>query len=73
MVSIISHHASRGLMLPRSAGALAAALDSYLVADADGRIVGCGGLDRYSQESAEICGLATASEDSPPWHRQNHC
>jgi amino-acid N-acetyltransferase len=52
-------------MLPRSAGALAAALDSYVVADADGRIVGCGGLDRYTRESAEIYGLATAPEGSP--------
>jgi amino-acid N-acetyltransferase len=53
-------------MLPRSAGALAAALDSCVVADAGGRIVGCGGLDRYTQKSAEIYGLATTPQGSPP-------
>lgn len=66
IVTIISHHASQGLMLPRSAGALTAALDTYVVADAGGEIVGCGGLERYTQDSAEIYGLATAPEGSPP-------
>jgi amino-acid N-acetyltransferase len=66
IVTIISHHASQGLMLPRSAGALTAALDTYLVADAEGEIVGCGGLERYTQDSAEIYGLATSPEGSPP-------
>jgi len=66
IVSIISHHASQGLMLPRSAGALSSALDSYVVADAEGKVVGCGGLDRYTDDSAEIYGVATAPEGSPP-------
>ena len=44
MVRIISHHAARGLMLPRSASALAASLDTFVVAESDGEIVGCGGL-----------------------------
>jgi amino-acid N-acetyltransferase len=66
IATIIAHHASRGLMLPRSIGALSAALDSYLVADDDGQIVGCGGLDVYTADSAEISGLATAPEGSPP-------
>jgi amino-acid N-acetyltransferase len=66
IVTIISHHASKGLMLPRSAGALTAALDTYVVADAGDNIVGCGGLERYTQDSAEIYGLATAPEGSPP-------
>lgn len=66
IATIIAHHASQGLMLPRSAGALSAAVDSYIVADAGGQIVGCGGLDVYTADSAEIYGLATASEGSPP-------
>ena len=66
IVSIIGHHASQGLMLPRSVSALTAALGSYMVADAEGRIVGCGGLDVYSQKSAEIYGLATSPNGSPP-------
>ena len=66
IVSIIAHHASQGLMLPRSAGALTAALDTYVVADAGGKVVGCGGLERYTQDSAEIYGLATSPDGSPP-------
>jgi amino-acid N-acetyltransferase len=66
IVTIISHHASQGLMLPRSAGAFTATLDTYMVADAGGNIVGCGGLERYTQDSAEIYGLATSPEGSPP-------
>jgi amino-acid N-acetyltransferase len=66
VASIIAHHASEGLMLPRSVGALSAALDSYVVADVGGRVVGCGGLDVYTRESAEIYGLATAPDGSPP-------
>jgi amino-acid N-acetyltransferase len=66
IATIIAHHASQGLMLPRSIGALSAALDFYVVADAGGQLVGCGGLDVYTNESAEIYGLATAPEGSPP-------
>ena len=66
IATIIAHHASQGLMLPRSVGALSAALNSYVVADAGGQVVGCGGLDVYTADSAEIYGLATAPEGSPP-------
>jgi amino-acid N-acetyltransferase len=63
---MIAHYASEGVMLPRSVGALSAALDSYVVADSGGRVMGCGGLDVYTAESAEIYGLATAPKGSPP-------
>ena len=66
IATIIAHHASQGLMLPRSMGALSSALDSYVVADTGGQVVGCGGLDVYTSDSAEIYGLATAPEGSPP-------
>jgi amino-acid N-acetyltransferase len=64
MVRIIAHYASQGLMLPRSHQALADALPGYVVADQDGEVVGCGGLDQYSNETAEIYGLATAPQAS---------
>jgi hypothetical protein len=32
----------------------------------EGEVVGCGGLDVYSSDSAEVYGLATAPEGSPP-------
>ena len=66
IATIIAHHASQGLMLPRSVGALSESLDSYVVADEGGELVGCGGLDVYTAESAEIYGLARAPEGSPP-------
>jgi amino-acid N-acetyltransferase len=40
-------------------------LPDYVVADMDGDVIGCGGLQQYSSESAEIYGLATASGRSP--------
>jgi amino-acid N-acetyltransferase len=64
MVRIIAHHAAQGLMLPRSAAALSAALPCYVVADAGGQVVGCGGLERYTDDSAEIYGLATSPGNS---------
>ena len=64
MVRIIGHYASEGLMLPRSHTALHEALSNYLVADVDGQIIGCGGLEQYSRDTAEIYGLATAPEKS---------
>ncbi len=60
IVRIIAHYASQGLMLPRSHGAMAANLPHYLVADLDGQVIGCGGLEPYSADVAEIYGLATA-------------
>ena len=65
MVRIIAHHAAQGLMLPRSASALAASLDTYVIADVDGKIVGCGGLHSYTTDMAELCALATAPENAP--------
>jgi len=65
MVRIIAHHASQGLMLPRSANALTASLHQYVVAEADGKVIGCGGLHQYSKDTAELCALATAPGGSP--------
>ena len=66
IVRIIAHYASQGLMLPRSHTALSQALSDYLVADVDGQVIGCGGLEQYTNDSAEIYGLATAPET--PYH-----
>jgi amino-acid N-acetyltransferase len=64
MVRIIAHYASEGLMLPRSHGALQEALGDYVVADDDGSVIGCGGLEQYSKDTAEIYGLATSPDKS---------
>jgi amino-acid N-acetyltransferase len=64
IVQMIAHYAAQGIMLPRSHSALAEALGNYLVADSDGEIIGCGGLDQYSSSTAEIFGLATSPDKS---------
>jgi amino-acid N-acetyltransferase len=61
---MIAHYAAQGLMLPRSHSALNEALASYVVADHDGSVIGCGGLEQYSSSTAEIFGLATAPDTS---------
>ena len=65
IVRIIAHYASQGLMLPRSHLALAESLGHYVVADLNGEVVGCGGLEPYSTDVAEIYGLATAPDGAP--------
>ena len=65
IAKIIAHHATQGLMLPRSQAALAAGLPEYVVADQNGEVIGCGGLQRYSADSAEIYGLATVIGGAP--------
>jgi amino-acid N-acetyltransferase len=64
IVQMIAHYAALGVMLPRSHSALAEALGNYLVADSDGEIIGCGGLEQYSGSTAEIFGLATSPNKS---------
>ena len=63
IVRMIAHYASQGLMLPRSHNALIEALSNYIVADHDGSVIGCGGLEQYSSSTAEIFGLATSPEN----------
>jgi amino-acid N-acetyltransferase len=65
IVRIIGGYASQGLMLPRSHAGLTTALPEYVVADIDGHVIGCGGLQQYSNDSAEIYGLATVPEHTP--------
>ena len=65
IVRVISHYASQGLMLPRSYESVIETLSHYLVADLDGQIIGCGGLEPYPNSVAEIYGLATAPHDCP--------
>src|SRR5262249_27403199 len=60
MGCIIAYYAVEGLMLPRSHGALQEVLSNYVVADLNGEVVGCGGLEQYSNDTAEIYGLATS-------------
>jgi amino-acid N-acetyltransferase len=62
---IIGRYAAQGVMLPRSRSGLLASLPHYMVAEIDGCVVGCGGLQPYTASSGEIYGLATCDRQSP--------
>src|SRR5262245_32937305 len=65
MSRMIGYYAAQGVMLPRSKASLLSALPHYFVADVDGSVVGCGGLQPYTSTVAEIYGLATDNGQSP--------
>ena len=65
MARIIGVYAAQGVMLPRSKASLLAGVSYYYVAELDGRVVGCGGLQPYSTSRAEIYGLATDAGLAP--------
>jgi len=55
--AMISHYAEKGIMLPRSMEAIERGLHEFAVAEADGRLAGCGALSRLSDDLAEIRSL----------------
>jgi amino-acid N-acetyltransferase len=65
MCRIIGRYAAQGVMLPRSRSALLGSLQHYMVAENEGAIVGCGGLQPYTSTCGEIYGLATCDRQSP--------
>jgi len=65
MCRIIGRYAAQGMMLPRSRTGLLGSLQHYMVAEIDGSIVGCGGLQPYTATCGEIYGLATCDRQSP--------
>jgi amino-acid N-acetyltransferase len=58
--ALINHFAAQNLMLPRSESQVAIALPDFLVAEEDGRLVGCGSLIALTPFLAEIRSLAVA-------------
>lgn len=54
---LIESYAVQGIMLPRSREALARHIDSFVVAEIDGDIVGCGSLFQLGPELVEIRSL----------------
>jgi len=62
LYDIIQYYAEKGIMLPRSKEALRKHIDSFVVAEADGRFVGCGSLIRLGQDLMEIRSLGVAEQ-----------
>jgi amino-acid N-acetyltransferase len=57
LFEIIQSYAEKGIMLPRSKEVLQHQIDTFVVAEVEGRMVGCGSLTRLGQELVEIRSL----------------
>jgi amino-acid N-acetyltransferase len=57
MYAIIQNYAEKGIMLPRSRQMIERHLDSFVVAEADGEVVGCGSLFVLGSDLVEIRSL----------------
>ncbi len=61
IVGLVDEWAAAGLLLPRTAADVLAALDSYVVAaDARGRVLACAAVREYSPSLAEVVSVAVA-------------
>jgi amino-acid N-acetyltransferase len=57
---LIQGYADKGIMLPRSITALTRHIDSFIVAEEEGRLIGCGSLFRLGSDLVEIRSLGMA-------------
>ena len=62
IVALIELNVPSGELLPRSAHFVQLHADHFLVAERDGRIIGCVHLDEYAPSLAEVRSLAVAPE-----------
>ncbi len=62
IAALVNHFANQGLMLHRSEEEVRRIIGDFLVAEMDGKIVGCGALARLDANLAEIRSLAVAEE-----------
>lgn len=59
---MIEEYAQRGIMLPRSRQALTRQIDQFVVAEIDGRFVGCGSLFKLGNDLVEIRSIGLNDE-----------
>lgn len=62
MAALINHYAREGMMLPKSPTQLYNHLRDFIVAEVDGKVVGCAGLKIMWRDLAEIVSLAVHPE-----------
>jgi amino-acid N-acetyltransferase len=63
MVALINGYAAEHIMLPKSAEAIALAIEDFVIAtDRRGRLLGCAALREYSPSLAEVSSVAVARE-----------
>ncbi len=60
IVEIVNHYAAQNLMLWRTAEQVERVLPGFLVAEAEGRVVGCGSLVELTPQLTEVRSLAVA-------------
>jgi amino-acid N-acetyltransferase len=60
LFELIQGYAEKGIMLPRSREALLRHIDSFIVAEENGRLIGCGSLFRLGSDLVEIRSLGMA-------------
>lgn len=58
IVSLVAYHARRGMLLPRSTRAVRDSIEDWLVAEADGHLLGCVSLLPYASGLVEVRSLA---------------
>jgi amino-acid N-acetyltransferase len=66
ILSMINDYASKQIMLPRSPMSVYEGIRDFIVADADGKVVGCGALHVVWGDLAEIRSLAV----DPAWTKR---
>lgn len=59
---MIEEYAQRGIMLPRSRKVLERQIDQFVVAEINGRVVGCGSLCRLGNDLVEVRSLGLRDE-----------
>jgi len=60
--AIIEPYADAGVLLPRSMAELCENVRDFVVAEEDGRVIGCGALHLYGMHLAEIRSIAVAPQ-----------
>ncbi|HIE05056.1 MAG TPA: N-acetyltransferase [Candidatus Latescibacteria bacterium] len=58
IVGLVSYYADKGLLLPRSLSHIYSHIRDYMVAEVDGRVVGCGALEVVWGGLGEVRSLA---------------
>ncbi len=59
---MIEEYAQRGIMLPRSRQALTRQIDQFVVAELDGKFIGCGSLFRLGADLVEVRSIGLRDE-----------
>jgi len=60
IIALLAEHARKGKLLPRTRQEVIDNIDLFRVAENEGRVIGCGALEIFTTELAEVRSLAVA-------------